>query len=489
MIINTAVRGAAAQEELPPGWSVELVAENLDLPTGIGFTPDGRWMFVTRKHSSDIVAFDLMNNRTQTAPVATVPAFGQPGGETGTFSVTADPDYNNYPYIYVGYTASASSIQISKIHIIENEGAILGDSIETIYTTAQGGTAHNGGVLKFGPDGFLYFVIGDTNLTIAQDLSFPNGKILRMTRDGAPAPGNPFLDTPGADPYIYSYGHRNCFGLAFDPVTLQLWMTEPGPSFPHYDEVNIIKAGKNYGWQFDPFNYITGPQFSPLLEDPVWYGNAPTGGMPTPIGIAFVHSWRYPAEVLGDVFTFWQGNYRLHRMRRAGDNLDAVAFEDKFLNVLPGVAIEMGPDHYLYYSIFFSPSGAIARIKYDESLLAPVTVATRGNLSVGGTAWIFVSSKPQEPIVNYHIPLPDIAVAFVGDLGDSFETPYGTIYLNTPYGAFAPLDVHGVAAMPLEIPNDPSLRGLTTYVQGFRIFGGDAYSTGVSAPPVTITIQ
>lgn len=484
-------RSATAQE-LPPGWSVELVAEGIDMPTGIGFTPDKRWMLIIGKQMQDILAFDLVNNKYQDFPVTSITSMGDVFSETGNFSIVCDPDFTNYPYFYVCHTQDSLETVVTRIHVVETADAILGDSLVTILGGIPVGSAHNGGILKFGKDGYLYLSIGEHDAPGSQDTSILGGKFLRMTRDGLPAPGNPFLTDPLANPYVYTFGHRNNFGIAVDPVTGAIWAGDVGPSFPHFDEINILKAGANYGWQTDPYNDVTGPLYSSRWQDPVWWGTAgeELGGMPTPVGMSFVHSWRYPAEVLGDLFVWWQGNHRLHHARRSGDSLEKIQFQEIFLEgILPGLALEQGPDGWLYYSIFFSPYGAIARIKYDESLLPPVSVAVRGNISVGGLMTIYVSSKPQEPVENYHLPLDDFAAIFIGDWIDPFETPYGTLQISNYLGMVENFDAHGVATTTVLIPDDAAVQGLSAQVQAFRVFGGDGYSTGVTAAPVTFTIQ
>ena len=142
----------------------------------------------------------------------------------------------------------------------------------------EGNYVHNIGPLEFGPDGKLYVAIGERFLPeVSQDMSSLNGKILRMNDDGSIPNDNPF---PGS--YIYSLGHRNPQGLAFNPETGDLWSTEHGPSEEQgccNDEINHIKPGANYGWPI-----IRGSQIQAGLETPIQHSGdtatwAPTGGI------------------------------------------------------------------------------------------------------------------------------------------------------------------------------------------------------------------
>jgi glucose/arabinose dehydrogenase len=120
------------------------------------------------------------------------------------------------------------------------EGGRLGTP-QTLLDDVPGGTNHDGSRLAFGPDGMLYMTTGDAgNARLAQDRSSLAGKILRLTPDGRPAPGNPFGDA------VWTLGHRNPQGLVFHPGTGVLYATEHGPNTD--DEVNLIERGRNYGW-------------------------------------------------------------------------------------------------------------------------------------------------------------------------------------------------------------------------------------------------
>src|SRR5690606_16022114 len=133
-------------------------------------------------------------------------------------------------------------------------------------------TNHNGGPLAFGPDGMLYCVIGENAIpSRAQDLSTPIGKVIRIDRDGNAPPDNPYVDSerfPNADPRVWAWGIRNSFGLTFHPNGL-CYETENGPGCD--DELNLIEAGNNYGWQSGYACYPSQQTLNTSLDPPFPY--------------------------------------------------------------------------------------------------------------------------------------------------------------------------------------------------------------------------
>jgi glucose/arabinose dehydrogenase len=218
-----------AREEQLPSSAVETVAIHLLSPWGLAFLPDGTAL-ITERNTAKIKSISVGLDRS----VSDVQQLSEvvPGGEGGLLGIAVGPDYATDKWVYVYYTA-ADDNRVARLR--------LGGAPEPILTGIPKAGNHDGGRIAFGPDGMLYVGTGDAAIRDnAQDLSSLGGKILRITPDGKPAPGNPFPDSP-----VYSYGHRNVQGLAWSAEG-QLYATEFGQN--RYDELNRIEPGRNYGW-------------------------------------------------------------------------------------------------------------------------------------------------------------------------------------------------------------------------------------------------
>ncbi|MCP3820533.1 PQQ-dependent sugar dehydrogenase [Streptomyces sp. A3M-1-3] len=215
-------------------------------PWTISFLPDGRSALATERYTHRVVRLGLDGSKQQlgmvpntlTDPVQ-LPGQGQglSQGKGGLLGVAPSPTWDGTTDKRVFFMhTTASDTRVARMSY---DGTSLSD-----YTTVLGGIQrggdHNGGKLAFGPDGYLYVSTGDARQPkLAQDMQSLNGKILRITETGAAAPGNPFGDR------VYSYGHRNPQGLAWDRNG-RLWAAEIGEDT--WDELNLIKPGANYGW-------------------------------------------------------------------------------------------------------------------------------------------------------------------------------------------------------------------------------------------------
>jgi glucose/arabinose dehydrogenase len=226
--------GGTGAGESPSGTTIRpmiTVAAGLESPWSIAVLPDGGALI--SENDSGLVKH-IVDGRTVSA--AQVEPKPDPTGEGGLLGLALSPDFAKDRRVYAYMTTGEDNRVLSYRWQDEK----LTDA-RVILSGIPKARVHNGGRLKFGPDGYLYIGTGDAMQPhSAQDRRSLGGKILRVTRDGAPAPGNPFGNSP-----VYSYGHRNVQGLAWDSQG-QLWASEFGPD--RDDELNRIKAGGNYGW-------------------------------------------------------------------------------------------------------------------------------------------------------------------------------------------------------------------------------------------------
>ncbi|HKZ65975.1 MAG TPA: PQQ-dependent sugar dehydrogenase [Chitinophagaceae bacterium] len=226
----------------------KLLNKELNSPWGITSLPDGRFL-ITEKAGKMRIANP---SGSVSAPITGLPGVNA-GGQGGLLGLTADPSFSDNRIIYWTFSENTSEgnlTSVAKGKLSTDEKKI--ENITVIYraTPAYKGTLHYGSRILFDKTGNLIFSTGERSdketRPQAQDLNSGLGKIIRITTEGKPAPGNPFLNNSAARPELYSYGHRNVQGLAFHPVTGDLWENEFGPRGG--DELNLIQPGKNYGW-------------------------------------------------------------------------------------------------------------------------------------------------------------------------------------------------------------------------------------------------
>ncbi len=233
---------AAAQGGLP--FTVTPVAD-LDAPWALAFLPDGRILATEKAGEMLLLSADGKRRRS----VATIAV--DSAGQGGLMDVVLAPDFATSKRVYFSYSAAGEGgkgVVLSRARLDLQPGAERLREIEAIYraTPLVEGNGHYSGRIAFSPDGrYLFFTNGDRQkFTPAQEKGASLGKVLRLTLDGKPAPGNPPA-AQGFRPEVWSYGHRNLLGIAFDAQG-NLWEQEMGPNGG--DEVNLILPGRNYGW-------------------------------------------------------------------------------------------------------------------------------------------------------------------------------------------------------------------------------------------------
>jgi glucose/arabinose dehydrogenase len=215
---------------------VRTVAGDLDTPWGLAPVPDGD-LLVSSRDEGTINRIDAdTGRRTELGEVAGV----EPDGEGGLLGIALSPDYASDHMIYAYLTSASDNRVVRMLYDDEKPAGEQLGAPDTVFKGIPKGVIHNGGRIAFGPDRMLYVGTGETgDRGLAQDKDSLAGKILRLTPEGEPAPGNPF-DSP-----VYSYGHRNVQGLAWDDEQ-RLFASEFGQDT--WDELNAIKPGGNYGW-------------------------------------------------------------------------------------------------------------------------------------------------------------------------------------------------------------------------------------------------
>lgn len=243
---------------------VETVAANLEAPWAIAFAPDGR-IFITERAGRVRV---VENGKLRSEPVATIQDV-EPTGESGLMDLMLHPQFASNRYLYLAYAYRGDGQRVRVVRFRETAGALAEPQV--IIENIPAARFHAGTRVRFGPDGKLYVTTGDaTERQLAQRLDSLAGKTLRLNDDGSVPLDNPFVGQPNVRPEIWSYGHRNAQGIAWQPGTDAQFQTEHGPSGfdgpGGGDEINIVERGRNYGWPVIHHNQTKEGMVTPLLE-------------------------------------------------------------------------------------------------------------------------------------------------------------------------------------------------------------------------------
>ena len=271
-LIAALVFSAFSQRVFAASPAVETFARGLEAPWAIDFAPDGRAFVTERVGRIRIVD----NAKLGAEPWISIDVAAV--GEAGLLGLAIDPQFAQNRFVYVAYTYRSGIFQLRNRLVRLREDANTGKGIldKILIDDVVGANNHDGGRVKFGPDGKLYWTVGDAQTTrYAQNLKSLNGKILRLNSDGSIPNDNPF-----ANSYVYSYGHRNPQGLAWQSGNGRLFATEHGPSGFQgccRDEVNLIEPGKNYGWPEARGDDKKDGMISPLLHAGTSETWAPSG--------------------------------------------------------------------------------------------------------------------------------------------------------------------------------------------------------------------
>ncbi len=343
-------------------YKLDTVVKGLEIPWGIDFLPNG-----------DILVTDRNGNfYRQKEGAEKVMIKGTPkvyyNGQGGLLDVKVHPDFATNQTIYISYSKinnkkeTNTAVMMAKLvndELVDQK--IIMDAKP--YTTKR---HHFGSRIEFDTEGYLYVSIGDraSRDENPQDLSKYPGKIHRFNADGSIPADNPFVDSTGAIPSIWSYGHRNPQGLVFDEATGILWETEHAPRGG--DEINIIEKGKNYGWNEISYgiNYngtvFTNTTHKDGMEQPIYYYMPSTGTC----GLTIVSGDKYPAWK-GDLLA---GSLRFQYLSRLKMEGQKVVGEERLVESIGRLRdVKMGDDGYIYFTV--ENPGIVFRIMpVDEAI-------------------------------------------------------------------------------------------------------------------------
>ena len=350
---------------------------SLQRPWGLAFLPDGR-MLVTEKDGSLKL---LAANGSSLGAVQGVPAVNS-GGQGGLLDVVIDPAFASNQRIYMTFsendrsTASINGTAVVRARLDATVRSLSDVTVIYRQLPKVSSSGHFGSRLVFDRSGHLFVALGDrqsrSERVHAQDLSRGNGKVVRITTDGAPAPGNPKFSAANAQAGIWSYGHRNPQGAALHPSTGELWVSEHGPQGG--DEINRVEAGKNYGWPVISYGQEYGLSIQvgegttkAGMEQPVSYwltrDGSPFSGLIkssiAPSGLIFYTGDKFP-EYRGNLFSGALAGTALWRIVLAADGKSEI-FRERLLASLGERIrdVRQGPDGWLY---LLTDSGKLLRV-------------------------------------------------------------------------------------------------------------------------------
>ena len=323
-------------------------------PWSLAFLPNGD-MFITEKAGKLRI---VRGGTLDPEPVAGTPeVFAVQQG--GLLEVALHPQFAQNQFVYLTYSKGKEKEGTTVLARGRFDGKALVDVKDLLVTDNWNmGGIHFGSKLAFGKDGMLYMSVGERNDRVrAQNPNIHGGKILRLKDDGTVPPDNPFVGKAGYKPEIYTWGHRNIQGLAVHPDTGALWATEHGPQGG--DELNLIEAGKNYGWPLITFGreysgeVISAQPAKEGLEQPFMFW-APSPGLS---GMVIYSGDKYPG---------WKGQFFLGAL--AGTGVWRVGMNDKGLagrELMLGSLrqrirdVRQGPDGFLYLVVDANPGGIL----------------------------------------------------------------------------------------------------------------------------------
>lgn len=311
LVLLAAQANAQTEETVAadPAFAIETVASGLRHPWSVAFLPDGEFLVTERNGGLMRVDADGGLHAIDGLPAVVDTAQQLPGDNSGLFDVVLDPAFADNRRLYFTYASRVDAATTTRLARAELHGDRLAAVTPLFDATPRSAARHHyGGGLLITRDGLLLLTVGERHfrerdnppLPVAQDAADRRGKVYRFTLDGTPAPGNPDFG-PGAAPGLYAIGIRAAQGLAEDPDSGRLWMSEHGPRGG--DEINRLLPGANYGWPVETAGHYRDAGYRPgrRLHDarytaPAWVW---TDRTVAPAGIAIY---------TGSAFPDWYGN-------------------------------------------------------------------------------------------------------------------------------------------------------------------------------------
>ncbi len=438
---------------LPTGFTETKIADGLQTPTSMAFSPDGR-LFVNEKGGKIWIMKDgkLLTPAFLTLSVAT-------DGEEGLLGITFDPDFERNHYVYVYYTAKTPTVhnRVSRF-IVQSSNANAADlNSEThiINLPTLGAATHQGGAIHFGPDGKLYIAVGDNSVrdnSQSKDNLF--GKMLRLNPDGSIPGDNPFVGQTDAKGEIWALGFRNPYTFSFQPGTNKLFVNDVGEST--FEEINDVTKGDNYGWpNCEGTCAVSG------MKNPVYFYDHSTGRAIT--GGDFYNSTNFPQEYQhGYFFADYTASWIKHF------DIGKNEVTDFATNVPGAVDIKAGPDGGLYYLSI--NQGEVWRIQYGTIMITPtasptvipMVSPTGGQMGTTVALSVFLhgignggdSANPNNgggnsSPVHQHLP---VTIEVYGDNNQVIKTAAGVIDYNPSEGNFkGNIDLGALQSGPYQV--------------------------------------
>ena len=347
------------------------VVKGLENPWSLTFLPNGDMLVTEKPGRLRVVRKGVLDPQ----PVSGIPQVWATG-QGGLLEVLPHPQFAQNQLLYLTYSKPCEKGATTALHRGKFDGKALTEGRDLfVADNCNTGNPHFGSKLALGRDGMLYMTVGERGDRVrAQNTNIHGGKVLRLKDDGTVPPDNPFVNKPGYKPEIYSYGHRNPQGLAFNTETGVLWETEHGPQGG--DEVNIIEPGKNYGWPIASYGREYPPNGAKVsavtskegIEEPMmlWIPSIGTSGLIVYTGDQFP-DWK------GQMFAGGMSGLQLHRF--AFDAKGGLLGREAMLDTLRQRIrdVRQGPDGYIYLAVDANPGGILRLEPVKSTSSAPAS--------------------------------------------------------------------------------------------------------------------